>query len=131
MKNLIINVGDYVRTRNLGGSIEKIIEILPKDKTDDLIERYTTDISSLYGLRITKNEIIKSSSNIIDLIEVGDYVNGRKVSKINLDRTLNKEKCILCADTNYDCLETVYKNEDIKFVVTKEQFESMEYKIER
>ena len=70
-----MKVGDYVRTRNLGGSIEKIIEILPKDKTLDLIERYTTDISSLYCLRITKNEIIKSSPNIIDLIEVGDYRN--------------------------------------------------------
>ena len=31
----------------------------------------------------TKEEIIKSSPNIIDLIEVGDYVNGLKVDKKN------------------------------------------------
>ena len=58
------------------------------------------------------------SSNIIDLVQVGDYVNGEKVLSIDTDD---------CKDYNinnkgWNCFE-------IKSIVTKEQFESMEYKI--
>ena len=121
----MIKVGDYVRTYNLGGSIEKIIEILPKEKTDDLIERYTTDISAKYMLRITKEEIIKSSPNIIDLIEVGDYVNGHRV----LDIAEAPKRVLYLNDISQK--GALLPRENIKSIVTKEQFESMEYKIER
>ena len=70
-----------------------------------------------------ENEVIKEPSyNIIDLIEVGDYVNGMQVSRICFDedggRILNFYGSIL---------ELI--NEDIKSIVTKEQFESMSYKV--
>lgn len=119
-----MNVGDYIR---IDGYISKIGHI----KTSSSGKTYVQWKQS-NGLLASANIklIEKSSSRIIDLIEVGDYVNGRKVSKINLDKTLNKEKCILCADTNYDCLDTVYKNEDIKSIVTHEQMEAMQYRVE-
>lgn len=64
--------------------------------------------------------ISKSSHNIIDLIEVGDYVNGLRVHGI----------------TDYglevymfgDAKEILEENE-IKSIVTREQFESMSYKV--
>jgi len=63
------------------------------------------------------DDIIKSSPNIIDLIEVGDYVNGEKVTSIQ-DNWLGFG--------NYDYYRQEY---EIKSIVTKEQFESMEYKV--
>lgn len=116
-----MKVGDYVRTKHLGGSIERIIEIIPIEKTPDLIELYTTDISTLYNSRITKDEIIKSSPNIIDLIEVGDYVDRLRV--------VEKQEDYIVVET-FDERIFIYKNEPIKSIVTKERFESMEYKVE-
>jgi hypothetical protein len=67
-------------------------------------------------------DIVKSSNNIIDLIEVGDYVNGLIVNDIVTDfdgtKTFN-----LFKQSSY------FGNEDIKSIVTKEQFESMKYKV--
>ena len=60
------------------------------------------------------DEVIKSSPNLIDLIEVGDYVNGFRVDRV--------EK-----DIDYDGYAIT--GEQIKSIVTREQFESMEYKI--
>lgn len=69
------------------------------------------------------DNFIKSSPNIIDLIEVGDYVNGCLVSEI-------KDKWLIL---NYADIETYEqlerKNENIKSIVTKEQFERMQYNL--
>lgn len=73
---------------------------------------------------------LKASHNIIDLIEVGDYVNGYRV-------ITNKKEYIELnnADLNYDCIEyqRILKNKyseiAINSIVTKEQFESMSYKV--
>ena len=70
---------------------------------------------------ILKEEVfIKVSHNIIDLIEVGDYVNGELVEYIEVDSY--KDYVI---NSGYWC-----KQENIKSIVTKEQFESMSYKVE-
>lgn len=70
---------------------------------------------------IEKTRIVKHSKNIIDLIEDGDYLNGYLVRKINGE---------LC---NFDLNNmewTLLRNIDIfESIVTKEQFESIEYKI--
>ena len=73
-----------------------------------------------------KRHIVKVSHNIIDLIEVGDYVNGHLVKATYLDGV-----------TKYIKLDNAYENndgvrtysEDIKLVVTKEQFENISYRI--
>ena len=73
-----------------------------------------------------KKDIINASSNIIDLIEVGDYVNGYKVIDIV------KGFKIIIDKLELDTTTGLYHNigiKDIKSIVTKEQFESMEYKI--
>lgn len=71
-----------------------------------------------------RKDIIKASHNIMDLIEVGDYVNGNPVCIIKEDEHNRKW---IYTDSNY---KYGYLEEDIKSIVTKEQFESMKYSLE-
>lgn len=80
------------------------------------------------GIVLTSIGNIIASHNIIDLIEVGDYVNGYKVLEVTEQYIkLNNPK------SNYDCIEferifkNKYSNINIFDVVTKEQFNSMKY----
>lgn len=66
-----------------------------------------------------EKEIIKASHSLIDLIEAGDYVNGERVQY----KTYSEQ---LISDGEYDILK---KYQDIKTIVTKEQFESMKYEV--
>lgn len=77
-----------------------------------------------YGDRfLFDDDILKASHNIIDLIEVGDYVNGYRVSTIDYEnRTLYREY-------DDDFYFSICKEKDIKSIVTKEQFEQMKYKV--
>lgn len=68
-----------------------------------------------------ENYIINASHNIIDLIEVGDYVNGFEV--INID-----DEWITMSDTQVPILKSI-ANGMIKSVITHEQIEQMEYRI--
>ena len=111
-----MKVGDYVRTEISSLNLQRIGKI-KKIISEDFIH---TDIGTY-----DKENIIKSSPNIIDLIEVGDYVNGHKV--IYTIGNINKR--IYVEYVNMDELLEI-KLEQITSIVTKEQFESMEYKIE-
>lgn len=82
-----------------------------------------------------EEDIVKTSDNPIDLIEVGDYVNGYKVSEIIIDKDISDndklkfgdDDLVLTFKSNHD---TYYLYiEDIENVVTKEQFDSMKYVI--
>ena len=70
---------------------------------------------------IDYEDVYKKSDNLIDILQVGDYVNGYIVKDI-LDNGPNG----LVVQTAIDFL---YER-DIKSIVTKEMFEQMEYKIE-
>ena len=120
--------GMYVRTKNLGGSIEKIIEIIPKEKTPDLKTRYITDVSREHGLKITDDYIIgEPSYNPIDLIEVGDYVNGKRVYNISIVDGLK----YLDVEVEDYLSDMPFINADqITSIVTKEQFNSVKYEVE-
>lgn len=82
------------------------------------------------------HKFIKVSYNIIDILEVGDYVNGYKVEKVNNNLSEHKGICnsldtYLWGINDLDEFEkiVIFEN-DIKSVVTKEEFESMKYRIE-
>ena len=79
-----------------------------------------------------KKDIINASYNIIDLIEVGDYVNGYKVLFAGATTWDNNGNVIdKRVKINYDGYDRWLSEDFIKSIVTKEQFSSMEYKIER
>ena len=95
-----LEIGMYVRTKN--GKI--------------------WTINSQQAISGHRKDIINASYNIIDLIEVGDYVNGEKVM-------LNNDGNIKIGTTRDNI---VFNNEKfIKSIVTKEQFESMSYYLYR
>lgn len=125
-----IKIGEFVRTAK--GKFYKIktinrygIVIKYENKEDEIssdINYYTES-----GLEINKKDITKHSFNLIDLIEVGDYVNGYKV--ISVDKNA-PENCIECIelDRNNAYEYQFISSKDIQSILTHEQFEANCYK---
>ena len=67
------------------------------------------------------SDVIKAGDNLIDLIEVGDYVNGLPVVH-NAKKNGGNIVILINGDA--------YNEEDIKSIVTKEQFDSVKYEVE-
>lgn len=114
-----IEVGEYVRTR--AGHFYKITRI----DENGLI--YWNKIQCGWNIEQLKDIVVKHSKNIINLVEVGDYVNGHLVINIEKDEN-NKQKII----TENKYFDKYYENgiEKIESIVTKEQMKSIEYKVE-
>lgn len=103
-----IKVGEYVRYDD--GRIFKVIE--------EEVDYYN------YLLKTSINEcgITKHSKNIIDLIEIGDYVNGKLIHYI-LGKTKNGETIICYGNGKH------IDNNHIKSIVTHEKFKRMEFRV--
>ena len=102
----------YVRTEH---GIYKINGYINNNYTQKFTYIDNKGVSNI----LENDEIIKASHNIIDLIEVGDYVNGEKV----LYWTDGTKVVDDGYATNLDKIS-------VKSIVTKEQFESMKYEVE-
>jgi hypothetical protein len=111
-----MKVGDYVRTKD--GRIFKWNNLCTTDKKD--YEEHTRKILFI-------EDEIKSSPNIIDLIEVGDYVNGYLVKSVSDNGVYIDIPFV--DNENIGCDIDLFRSNEIKSIVTKEQFKSMEYKI--
>lgn len=113
-----IKIGEFVRTKE--GYIAKCEDFYEDYYYfDETVERrYEESFESIYIDDINK-KIVKHSFDIIDIIEVGDYVNGEKVYEIT-------KNCIRIGalSTSKNSLT------NIKSIVTKENFKSVEYKIQ-
>lgn len=124
-----IKVGEYVRTK------------------DGYIGKYVKDLTVKWVIEIEDNEmtfptgkhnIKKHSFNILDLIEIGDYVNGYKVLEIADSIYPNSKRIKIYENYKEEYERWIYIQEyngrirtqdDIKSIVTHEQFASVEYKI--
>ena len=139
-----LEVGMYVRSKINGmiGKITDIEEIKVFDRYLTVIReetRYILDDNHNRGFCETENDSVKASNNIIDLIEVGDYVNGYKVIEIGdlscYDNRIGSKYIEIDFNVENDnehwCEDTTLQNPDIKSIVTKEQFESMSYKVDK
>lgn len=113
-----IEIGEYVRTK-YGITQFKAYRTINGNK---LLCMPVKDGSN--GIFANIEDIIKLSPNIIDLIEVGDYVNGHKVRAVYLKGTTHYIKL----DFENEKGKRFY-NEDVKSIVTKEQFSNMEYRV--
>ena len=113
-----MKVGDYVRTKD--GAFGKIID---KYKIDDYY-KIKVDIRNgwieKHKENLFKKYITKSSPNIIDLIEVGDFINKQCIVGIKDNTFYTSGGYFLSFEDFDDIVETI---------VTKEQFSSMEYKV--
>ena len=124
-QNMKISKGMYIR---FNGFISKIGHINTSKKGNTYVQ-FKQPNGLLAHTRI--ENIDRASFNIIDLIEVGDYVNGNKVTKLGFDKLLLHCKTIECLSQGYEGVTFVYTNSDITDIVTKEQFNSMKYVVER
>ena len=114
-----LKVGMYVRFNYHRVTVPIQIAKI-KEKYYDEMEKYYYYLTD-NGLIISEENIIKPSENILDLIEVGDYVNGLPVVHNAKENGGN-----IVIFINGDA----YNEEDIKSIVTKEQFDSMKYEVE-
>ena len=111
-----IQVGEFIRTKD--GVIAKVGEIV--NDGDVFCDRDVCVIGFTKVEFIPPEKVdeyvIKHSFNIIDLIEVGDYVNGQRV--------------YFCGTSFVEVVgERTYNFREIKSIVTKEQFKAMEYEV--
>ena len=119
-----------------------------KGKIGKIIKKYNGDLEIAYKDSIVKTTVSSfiddnfdingkqyvASYDIIDIVKIGDYVNGSKVVDISIIGK-DKEKWVWVeqmedTDNKYGDDYVGYNNEQIKSIVTKEQFESMEYSLE-
>lgn len=131
-----IKEGMYARTKSNG--IVKIDEVIEngvityeddfgrewEQQTGRKVIRYISKDGWNCGL--DENDVLKASFNIIDLIEVGDYVNGVLINDIDVYPSGK----VVGYRNSEDLWEYDFKNNKIKSIVTKEQFSAMEYKVE-
>lgn len=124
-----IKVGEYVRTKNgLIGKVNKIelagsgVRFGGEYLSDTIIQ---FNDGKVYERRVKEKGIIKHSFNLIDLIEVGDYVNGNIVTDKYLFAGEKPVIEIERNDTNCKCL----CEKDIKSILTHEVFEANAYKV--
>lgn len=126
MLDMEIQVGEYVRTpegiRKILGEIET--KYIYGEKVAIFYE-YEIDKLFKESLRLTEEEleIFPHSINPIDLIEVGDYVNGERIAYITISKQGEK---LLMTDGGY-ILQGKYQS--ITSIITKEQFESIKYEV--
>lgn len=113
-----INIGMYVRTNN--GIIGKIYKNIGDMFTYKDSNRDYITYGGLY------NEITKASYNIIDILEVGDYVNGYKIGYIDDCKGAMREFYYDYENPNED---VGHWEEEIESVITYEQMEQMAYKV--
>ena len=127
-----IEVNEYVRTKE--GYIIKV------DENTNIFnlgykEQYVDMETTKYGFDY-EDEIVKHSKQLIDLIEVGDIVNKELVIGI-IDITNDKEEIIgrklitqyrSAQFTGLDIKHYIY-DDDIKTILTHEQFEQNSYKV--
>lgn len=116
-KNIDIEVGEYVRTR--AGHFYKITRI----DENGLI--YWNKIQCGWSMEQLKDIVVKHSKQLIDLIEVGDYVNGMEVLDIYKLRDL-WEPIEIRVDSRYTNFIIA---EDIKTLLTKENYIANCYKV--
>lgn len=115
-----IELDEYVRTKR--GSIGKF-KFYGVDDVDDKIVYFKNHNGTNC---VDENEVTKHSSNIIDLIEVGDYVNGVEV--IDKYKFGEQQRLVMIQTMEYG-YENEMLEEHIKSIVTKEQFKSVMYEV--
>ena len=115
-----IEVGEYVRTNR--GKFGICISV--SNVTGRYCQpKYLIQWSKAEAYYITKQTITKHSKNIIDLIKVGDIV---EIVINEINGYTNKVETV--NEEQIEILKTANKKY-IKSIVTKEQFESLEYKV--
>ena len=115
-----IEVGEYVRTFN--GLIGKVVELT--DSGNYAIRIYN-------GAEYVVRAVIKNhSKDLIDLIEVGDFVNGYKILEIGNIKNSEQRIFTICK-SDFKSICKIWEEQDIETILTKEQYQANCYTVER
>ena len=115
-----LEVGMYCYNKtNRKMGIGKIISF---QSNNNINVRYKNDIE------LVSIGNLEASNNIIDILEEGDYVNGHRVDKVVIGPKcsyvlLEEVGCYVGSQEDID-------DDEIKSIVTKEQFLQMQYKVD-
>lgn len=116
-----IEVGMYVRTKYGIGKVDEIRNVLGEYEIHlDCNKGKIHNVTNNTYWNHTEDIIGEPSLTLIDLIEIGDYVNGMKVLDIKDGYFFTMQEF---------GVKGIFRNEDIKTIVTKEQFERESYKL--
>ena len=123
-----IEIGEYVRTKD--GRIAQIKSIdyeagIYRFDRTIYINDFGMKEDVLYNNEMFKKLIVKHSKQLIDLIEVGDVVNGMEVLDIYKPRDL-WEPIEIRVDSRYT---NFILAEDIKTILTRESYMANCYKV--
>lgn len=113
-----LEVGMYIRTKD--GDIDRVVLPYKGVCANPLCNFKHISCERNY---YDEDTIKTVSNNIIDLIEVGDYVNGLQVIRICEDCVTEEKQLELYGSISE------WTEADIKWVTTKEQFENISYRI--
>ena len=120
----MIDVGEYIRTKN--GLIFKARKI----ETSKIDIYWVND-----EIYLLKEDIKSHSKNIIDLIEIGDFVNGFKIYNMeyitynnHIDLVFTIFKTPIDFTSPYKVIVT-WQEKDIKSILTHEMYEQNCYKV--
>ena len=113
-----MEVGEYVRTDD--GLIGKIVSE-PYEYKDSIVHDIDFGDNNIYNEYEMYQNIIKVSPSIIDILEVGDYVNGLKVQGVNNE--IKGFGTIIFSKDSSIMEDYIYS------IVTKEQFKNIEYEV--
>ena len=123
-----MKIGDYVRTEC---GIAKIKNFETKNKEVINLDKDIMICNmDCYRNCCTINQVIKSSPNIIDLIEVGDFITYKKGNMyIDIPYRVYGTYNEILEETELRIDDEYLKDIEILSIVTHEQFEAIEYKI--
>lgn len=125
--------GMYIRTKY--NDFCNMVAIRKIDEIDDdgsfWIDDYIIDTYGDEQDKLHEEDVEFASEDIVNVIKPGDYVNGKKVVFIDEDYNVAVDENDITTrdfEGRYEFL--TIKKEDIKSIVTKEQFALMEYEVE-
>ena len=113
----MIEVGEYVRTKS--GEIG-----IFKKYAEEGVQQWFTMLQNGTLYTTATRAIVNHSKNIIDLIEVGDYVNGILIEDIE---EIDNKKVFY---SNGEMIAWTNRDKGIETILTKEQYIQNCYKID-
>lgn len=125
-----VDVGEYVRTKN---GIIGIFDRYSSRKENSLYKSPFNCFIKIKNrktpLQCCEDYIAKHSKQLIDLIEIGDYVNGREVKHIAMFEGFPDYPKLIFVDETHLIPSDTCENDEIKTIITKELYEENCYKL--
>ena len=121
-----IKIREYVRTKD--GIIDKVDGVNGITLILHCEKGMCIDECNRIGTHL--EDIVKHSNQLIDLIEVGDYVNGSKVLAVMKDMETGELHLEMTSNyTNEEIGDCTIYDKDIKTILTKEGYMANYYKV--